>query len=98
MRKAGVVGTVKLVTIPQGLNKILFRLENLADHFDLGATQQVNIKTLVEGMWRSSNESEVPEYSLTETSVTGNMPVEEMQARRLKWKTVDDGKYEECKI
>jgi hypothetical protein len=54
---------------------------------------------MIEGMWKSSNgDSKVGEYTLTETSVTGNMPVEEMQSRRLKWKTVDDGKYEDCKI
>lgn len=38
-------------------------------------------------MWKAANPSvPVPsEYKLTETSVTGNMPISEMQERRLKW-------------
>lgn len=58
MKDAGVVDTIKLVTIPRGINKIMFRLENLADLFDQGVTQQVNIKTLIEGMWKSSHKDE----------------------------------------
>ena len=44
---------------------------------------------VVEGMWKSahSEESEVEPYTLTETSVTGTILLEDMQSRRLKWKT-----------
>jgi hypothetical protein len=82
-------------------NKIMIRLQNLADLFDKDSTTaQVNTATMIEGMWKSTHgeESQVGPYTMVETSVTGNMPVEEMQQRRLKWKTVDDGKYQECKI
>lgn len=75
MKEAGIVDKVKLVTIPKGRNKILVRIENLADHYDEDSTtQQVNMKTLVEGMWKSAHDidSEVAKYTLVETSVTGN--------------------------
>jgi len=39
-------------------------------------------------LWQRSNpSSEVPSYTVVETSVTGNMAVTEMEARRIQWKT-----------
>jgi hypothetical protein len=82
--EAGVVGSVKIVLIPMAKNKILYRLENLHDI----ETFEVYSSKVAAALWTSANPTlEMPDYKLTETSVTGNMPVEEMQARRLKWKT-----------
>ena len=83
---------LKLVFVPIAKNKLLFRLENNQDQFDADAqTYPIDMGHLIDLMWQGSNPfSEVPEYTLTETSVTGNMPVEEMQSRRIIWKTVDD--------
>ena len=74
-------------------NKILMRIQNLEDQFNSDAlTKQVNLTMVIEGMWKSAHsaDSDVGSYTLTETSVTGNMPLEEMENRRLKWQT-DDG-------
>jgi hypothetical protein len=93
MKKAGITDKVKIVTVPMKQNKILLRIQNLADIFDQDSTtSKVNLTMVIEGMWKSSHalDSEVMPYTLTETSVTGNMPVSEMQSRRLKWKTEDD--------
>lgn len=93
MKDAGIKDMVKLVTIPQAKNKILLRIQNLADKFNPEAsTQKVNLTKMVEGMWKSAHslDSEVGSYTLTETSVTGTIPMADMQSRRLKWKTEDE--------
>lgn len=81
MKDAGIADKVKIVTVPMKQNKILMRIQNLADIFDQDSTtSQVNLTMVVEGMWKSAHslDSEVAPYTLTETSVTGNMPVSEM--------------------
>ena len=84
LRDAGIEGSVKIVPIPMARNKILFRLENLGDE----EIKTVNSTAVVNALWSSANPSlEVSPFTLKETSVTGNMPVEEMQSRRLKWNT-----------
>jgi hypothetical protein len=101
MEKAGIVGKVKIVTVPQEQNKILMRVQNLADIFDQdAATVQVNMATVVEGMWKAahSSDSVVQPYTLTETSITGNIPMSEMQSRRLKWKTDDEDKVHKSNL
>lgn len=92
MRDAGIVGEVKIVTIPKAKNKVLVRFQNLADQFDFDNPKMVNLTTVVEGMWKSAHgeDSEVLSFSLRETSVTGTMTMSEMQSRRLKWQTEDD--------
>jgi hypothetical protein len=64
----------------------MFRVENLNDNVD-ATPETVDIKALVEELWNDVNGDEQYNYDLTETSVTGNMPISEMEARRLKWKT-----------
>ena len=93
MINAGIKDTVKIVTIPMAQNKILMRIQNLEDKFNSDAsTKQVNLTMVIEGMWKSAHSAntDVGCYTLTETSVTGNMPLTEMENRRLKWQT-DDG-------
>ena len=47
-------------------------------------------------MWKAGNklnkDAVMGSFSVVETSVTGNIPIKEMNARRLKWQTVDDDK------
>jgi len=84
------VGTpVKLSFQPLSAMKMLFRFENLYDSFDAHAMNQpMDMDYLVGLMWAQSNPKvPTPEYELIETSITGNMPKEEMEARRVQWKT-----------
>jgi hypothetical protein len=81
--KSGISGSVKIVPIPLKRNKILFRLENLDDTESFF----VNSTLVVQSFWSAANNLDLPPFKLTETSVTGNMDLEEMQSRRLKWQT-----------
>ena len=82
---------MKIVTVPLAYSKILLRIENLGDIFDGASPKQVNLTMVIEGMWKSAHslDSEVGSYTLIETSVTGTIPMAEMQSRRLKWNTED---------
>ena len=58
--------------------KVMLRVQNIADKYDSFATSKdVNITMVIEGMWKSAHslDSELGSYTLTETSVTGNMPI-----------------------
>ena len=85
---------MKLELFTMGRNKILMRVENIADTFDSQGTlvyQQVNLKTLVDGLFTLVNGDQLPFTSVvTELSLTGNQSYEEMAGKRLHWKTVDD--------
>lgn len=100
VKLSGINGTVSLVTVPMGKNTIMLRIQNLADPYDSTAmASKVRVNDLVNHMRTYMNKQSV-EFKLTETSVTGNMPVEEMQARRAVWHTVDDNMpgFERSKI
>ena len=49
---------------------------------------------MIEALWKAGNIKnkgiKIGSYSVTETSVTGNQPLIDMNAKRLSWKTVDD--------
>jgi hypothetical protein len=50
----------------------------------------MDVDKYVQDLWREANiAGTAPGYKLTETSVTGNMPAQEMNDRRLKWTTVE---------
>ena len=92
---AGVTDLVKMITVPMAKGKFMLRLQNIADHFDADAeTKSVNKSQVIEALWKAGNiknkDLEMGSYSVTETSVTGNQPLTDMNARRLSWKTVDD--------
>jgi len=73
---------------PLARNKVMVRLENLYDNFDANAqAYTLLLSQLAEELWRNSNSGPMPSYKMVETSVTGNMPVEEMESRRINWKT-----------
>ena len=86
IKEAGIVDNVKLVTIPQDTNKMILRLENIGDALQKGAdTQTVNLNKVLDAFHASGSE-------ITEVTLTGNMPINEMWDRKIQWKTMDDNK------
>lgn len=98
---AGVKNTVKMELFPLKKNNFLLRLENLRDVFDSDAktTDNVNLDILVKGLLISTNPKDYKDldYNIIEKSLTANMDKNEMQERKIKWKTVDDVEGEVCK-
>lgn len=82
---AGVFDKVKIVPVPLTKNKVMYRLENMNDE----ESAQVNNTKIIESMWKAANPKTVfpspSDFKIMETSVTGNMPVSEMEDKRLKW-------------
>lgn len=92
LREAGVSETVKMVSFPIGMNKFALRLENLNTE---GSDAHVNIEDLTKAMWTQANikhPREIESVKIQEMSLTGNMPLSEMQNRKIHWNTVDDAK------
>lgn len=84
-----------MVTVPMAKGKFMLRLQNIADLIDEDAeTKTVNKKSVIEAMWKVGNinnkDAVMGSYTVTETSVTGNQALKDMNARRLSWKTKDD--------
>jgi hypothetical protein len=79
-----------MVTIPVERNKILLRVENLADS---GANALVYLDRIATILAQSANKNNLPaslNHSIVETTLTANMDLKEMLDRKLKWKTMDD--------
>jgi len=96
IKQAGVSDNLKLYVVPMAKNKLHIRLENLEDLYDLNAkTYTVDMKDLLHSMWKEANKQapvDFSSYAISEKSLTGNMDVSEMWARKIQWKTVDDAK------
>ena len=93
LKKAGVVGTVTYVAQPVMKGEIMVRLENLADMYDKGAEiKKVDLVAIVNSMYTTANTPSAPTaaFEITEMSLTANMPLKELQSRKIQWKTVDD--------
>ena len=68
---------MKLVTFPLGERKMILRLENIGDNLLKGAEMQsVSLTKILEGFL--ADESEI-----TEVTLTGNMPIDEMWDRKI---------------
>jgi DNA transposition AAA+ family ATPase len=95
-KKAGVTDLVKLVIIPEAKNHFILRLENIADLFDKdAASQTVDLQGLLDAMWKNANIKAPVDYTkmdIKEMSLTANMELKDMLARKIQWKTVDDDK------
>lgn len=92
MKKAGVVDTVKMVSLPIDKSRVLLRFENLDDLNDKFAYPKfVNLTLIAEKMWSQAN-GNLQGYTakLTEMSLSANMELSEMLARKIMWRTVDD--------
>ena len=85
------MGTVKMVVLPKAKDVLIFRLENLAD-LDSGAdTASVNLNFIAKAYYLSANRgTDEVNFTVTETNINVNMPIEEMKARKLKWRSEGD--------
>ena len=84
---------MKLVSQPVAQNKLLLRLENLADAYDGQSLATVDLNQVAKALWTSANFNKpVPMGSVTfsEMNLSANMLLSEMEARRVHWSTVDD--------
>ena len=93
--KAGVYGSVRYSIVPRSKNLLDIRLQNLADPFDqVAKTTKVDLKELAEALYFDVNPASknMPKLWFKELSMTGNMALDEMRARKITWKTVDDHK------
>ena len=97
-KECNIGDSVKIVTIPVGQNRLTVRLENLADKYDKNSkTETVDLfECHLRNLWDQANPALAGQRKLRfvvkEVTLTGNMGIEEMQARKLKWRTVDDDK------
>jgi hypothetical protein len=81
-----------MITVPMAKGKFMLRLQNIADLIDKDAeTMKVNKTSVIEAMWKVGNMNNknavMGSYTVTETSITGNQKLVEMNANRLTWKT-----------
>ena len=88
---------MKLVSQPVAQNKLLLRLENLADAYDGQSLATVDLNQVAKALWTSANFNKpVPMGSVTFSEMnlfrflSANMLLSEMEARRVHWSTVDD--------
>ena len=76
---------VNMVSFPLAKNKILVRIENLADIYDDNdsekAVKKVQMDQLMTEMYQYSNNNYglKPEIKIEELSLSGNMPITEMK-------------------
>lgn len=95
LKEAGIQHPVKLLTFPAWKNKLIIRVENLNE---ANQTASVDINKVALAYWKEANLKhyiEFNELEIEELSVSANMPVSEMQNRKINWKTVDDEKLAE---
>jgi len=86
---------VNMVAIPLDVNELLIRLENTMDVTNPRADHKkvIDFKKLLEEMLKyanAGNEDYNTSMMIDEMSITGNMKLSNMLARRIKWRTVDD--------
>ena len=84
VQESGIDQGVDYVIIPIEIHKILMRLENLGEE-----TREVDMYGVCAGIDPLSSS-----WSFRELSLSGNMPIEEMDSRKIQWKTVDDHKLQ----
>jgi hypothetical protein len=94
MKLAGLNSEMKLEQFSMGANKLLMRLENIADTFDSDGKlifREVNVVHLADELFRLSNQrASKGKTAIEEVSLTANQNYNEMSSSRLKWKTLDD--------
>ena len=89
LEAAGVTNTVKLVVIPKEKDVLFFRLENLGDLDSGVGSVMVELEAIVDA-FQLAAKTVSDRVSIVETSITGNMRIEEMRARKFHWKTADE--------
>ena len=87
MQNAGISGTVKLVSHPQEDYSLMVRIENLADSDSSMDIVTVDIEKVAKAFWKAANGAGAEaKVTFEEVSITGNMLISEMKARKIKWK------------
>lgn len=74
-----------MVAIPLKKNKLIVRIENLADLLDQGAgNKEVKISNLLDAMYNASNPM-LPNFTKTvkEMSLSANMELSELKKRKI---------------
>lgn len=91
LKNSGIEGSIKLVTMPLAKNKILARIENVADLYD-GKQESKMVKTsFAQALLKSGNvQPQDMDVQFRELSLTGNMDIKEMLDRKIHWRTMDD--------
>lgn len=84
-----------MVHVPKWKNHLVVRLQNLADLYDSNSkVEVVNLHAIADALWKSGNmgnpSAAYDGLQIEELSLTGNMKIEEMWSRKIKWATVDD--------
>jgi len=86
---------------PWGRNKIMVRLENNADMFDMwkSADYTVDMEKFAQGFWNMANptakwDSSKNSATIDEMDLTVNMLQKEVVEKKMKWKGQDDGMIE----
>lgn len=87
-------GDLKIHLIPEGKNKILIRIENIADLFDgtPETTPQFDIKSYAEHLFRRNNRTpagpaDPVDVRITERTLTNNQDMSEMVKNKIQWTT-----------
>lgn len=87
-----------MVAIPLEFNVLLIRLENTMDFTNPNADKRViDFQKLLEEMLKyanAGNQDYNNKMMIDEMSLTGNMKLSDMLARKIKWTTVDDNDFE----
>jgi len=68
----------------------LLRLENIADAIDGATATKVNVMELAAIFFEAKNGKIGANFDITEKSLSTNMNLEDMVARKIKWKTKDE--------
>ena len=93
LKNAGVKDLVKLISLPVSQNKLLLRLENLADVYDGQSATTVDLNKVASALWKSANFFKpvgLGSVTFNEMNLSANRLLSEMESRRILWPTVDD--------
>lgn len=96
----GVTGSVACHAFPLEKNKVLVRFTNLADKFDsktAGGKASVNVEQWAVEFYNDANPQQAPikagdlNFSIEETTLSGNQPMAQMLEKKAKFAGVGDG-------
>lgn len=90
---------VKLEAMPLDKNKILLRLTNMGDFLSDDTENEnvtIDVQKVFLSFWQSANNKtkemlppDDMQLVIQEKSLTNNMGIDEMNARKIQWKTMD---------
>jgi len=81
LAKYGVQAPVRMLTYPLGENKIMIRFDNLHD----AESKKVDLFNIGIDMWEYVNPGVAAQIAFSEVSITGNMFLQDMKDRKIKW-------------